>query len=234
MSSLCLYSICKWRVAWLLKNSYWNEIYDNDGCIYNPFSALPSPVIEELMECILKLSTTGSVTVTELYHLLTSGRVENFRLYDILLTSEEFVSIFMSLSVGCQNLRFLTLQNIFFSDQYLRIHKTKSYMKKAALECVLRMAPNLESIESCVEFDLKSIKNCDNLKVLKLKFVSTSPLVNFLEDDNGSFWPHSNLTILEFFEDVGHQVSHWELATFIQYCPALKEINTDFAKMFSW
>lgn len=229
MASLSLYRICKWKVAWLLKNSYWDKIYDNEGRIYNPFSALPSSVIEELMDCILKLSTTGRVRVTELYHLLTSGRVENFKLYDILLTSEEFVSIFMSLSVGCQNLRFLTLHNIFFSDQYLRIHKTKSYMKKAALECVLRMAPNLESIESCVEFDLKAIKNCYNLKVLKLKFVSTTPLSNFLEEEEeeGKFSPHFNLTILEFLEDSGYQVPHLELAPFIKYCPALKEINTD-------
>ncbi|GFQ99208.1 uncharacterized protein TNCT_649061 [Trichonephila clavata] len=234
MSSLCLYRICKWKVAWLLKHSYWDKIYDNDGRIYNPFSALPSSVIEELMECIIKLSTTGRVTVTELYHLLTSGRVENFRLYDLLLTSEEFVSIFMSLSVGCQNLRFLTLHNIFFSDQYLRIHKTKSYMKKAALECVLRMAPNLESVISCVEFDLKAIQSCDNLRVLKLKFISSNSLCNFLEEEDGLFMTHHNLTILEFLEDPGYQVPLLELAAFIKYCPALKEINTDICRSLEY
>ncbi|GFU31106.1 uncharacterized protein NPIL_259691 [Nephila pilipes] len=219
---MSLYSICLRNVVKLLKNLYWIEIYDIDSCMHNPFSDLPSFVVQELMDCILKFSTSLSITVTELYPLLTSGRIENFKLNDILMTSEQFVSIFICLSSGCQNLRILTLRNVFFSGEF-----TAKSEKKAALECVLGMASNLESIESCVEFDLNVIKKSDNLKVLKLNFVCSNPVYHFLEEIDGHFLSRSKLMILEFFEDERHLISPLDLIPILQYCPTLKEINID-------
>ncbi|XP_055937162.1 uncharacterized protein LOC129966674 [Argiope bruennichi] len=227
MGELSLYRLCILKTAWLLKNNYWSEVFDDDGCRNNPFKAVPPNIINDLLTCILQLTSSGTLKVTDLYFLLTSGRVEHFKLDDILLTSEEFVSILMSLSVSCQNLRFVTLRNVFFSDQYLSLHKTKGYMKKAALECVLSMSPRLESVESCIAFDLKAIRNCERLKVLKLNFVSKTPLYRFLEEEDGNFWPKNSLTILELFEDVRNHVPPEELMPILKYCPSLKEINTD-------
>ncbi|GFQ95966.1 uncharacterized protein TNCT_611911 [Trichonephila clavata] len=226
MEPMSLYNICKWEVAYLLKNLYWIEICDNDAGIHNPFSDLPTLVIQELMDFILKLLITKGVRVTELYPLLTSGRLENFRLCDVILTSEEFVSIFSCLALGCGNLRYLTLRNVFFSGEF----SGKSYEKKAALECILSMTPNIELIESCVEFDLKVIQKCNNLKVLKLNFVSSAPVYSFLEQVNRYFLPHSELRVLEFFEDERHRISHLDLIPILHCCPTLKEINTDISR----
>ncbi|KFM66361.1 hypothetical protein X975_17104, partial [Stegodyphus mimosarum] len=223
MSEFTLYRLCLWKTAFLLKNSYWNETHDNNTG-GNPFSALPSSVVEDLITCVLELTTSCCLKVTDLYHLLTSGRVKHFKLEDILLHTEEFIAILMSLSVACQNLCSLTLKEVYCSDAQ---PVSGALRKSAALECVLSISPRLESIESCIEFDLKAIRNCEQLKILKLNFVPKCRLYDFLEEVNGYFWPNTSLTVLDVYEHVRHPVSYLEIAVILKNCHELTKIYND-------
>ncbi|GIY03401.1 uncharacterized protein CEXT_794871 [Caerostris extrusa] len=229
-----LYRLCVWKTACLLKDSYWDEVYGVDGTRNNPFLGFPTNIIQDLLDSVLNLASKTSLKVTDLYYLLTSGRIEHFKLEEILLKSDDFISIIMSLSVACQKLQSLKLDKIFFTDHYMNYNKTKGYMKRAALECVLSISPNLVTVESCIEFDLKAIRNCENLKVLKLNFLPITPLFQFLEEDYEIFWPNNSLMILEVVEDVRHFMPYMELAIVLKYCTALKEVNVDICKSLQY
>lgn len=228
-----LYKICLESVARFLKSNVWNISYEFCDSFDNPFDRMPSVIIDELITCVARLSVSSLLKNTDLYHLIATGRVRNFKLEDIGIKSDDILSILMHLSSKCQNLISIKLKNVFCSNNYAGALE-KTSMKSNALECVLSLAPRLESVESCIEFNLKSLRNAERLKQLKLNFVPKMQLFDFLEEANEQFWPNSSLRVLEVFEDVRHPLSYLDIAVILRYCTELVEINCDISRSLEY
>ncbi|XP_054710586.1 uncharacterized protein LOC129220243 [Uloborus diversus] len=229
MSELSLYNLSLWKTAVMLKQHYWNE-FDDSNIGNNSFSYLPTSVVEDLLSCVLQITPIDSLKVSDIYHLVTSGRIKNFKLEDVVLTSEVLVSILMSLSVACQSLRSFILRNVVCSNIYTTLDSSKTYIRTAAVECVLNSASNLELVESCIAFDLKAVRNCSNLKILRLNFIPSTPLFNLLDEGDGDFCSNVSLKVLDVYEDVRHPVSSTDIAILLNYCRELTEINCDISQ----
>lgn len=231
---LSLYKICLENIAQLLKSTYWNVInYDFVDADYNPFAQLPSTIIDDLITQVTLLSESVPLKHTDLYHLISTGRVGNFKLEDLHVSCDDLLYILMQLSSKCQNLTLIKLKNVVCSDTFSESTRMSS-MRRDALECVLTMAPKLKYVESCIPFSLKSLKNSLFLETLKLNFVPETHLFEFLEEVDGQFWPNNSLKTLEVFEDVRHPFSYLDIAVILRYCVSLVEINCDVSKSLEY
>ncbi|XP_042896880.1 uncharacterized protein [Parasteatoda tepidariorum] len=222
---MSLYRTCIWKIATLIKKGYWSISSGSQDD--NPFSFLPPEIINEITSTVIQISTPNGVKVTDLYCLLTSGRLERLVLDDILLSTEELISILMSLSVACQNLKTLTFRNVNCTDPYSA--NAKVFKPGNALECLLGISPQIESLESCIRFNVEVINRCDKLKFLNLNFVSEKPVCRFILNC-GYYEPNHSLKSLSVFEDYRNPVPFCDLVPVLKYCKELVYIKADISR----
>lgn len=229
-----MYKICLENTANLLKSMFWDITYEFDNSYENPLDVLPSAIIDELIISVARLSVTSPLKNMDLYHLIATGRVKSFQLEDISLSADDIMYILMQLSSKCEKLISIKLKNIFCSNTFADSSNERISMRSNALECVLNLALKLESVESCIEFNLNSVRNARHLKQLRLNFVPKSQLFDFLDEENGQILPNFSLKVLDVFEDVRHPLSYLDIAVILRYCNELVEINCDVSRSLEY
>ncbi|KAG8187505.1 hypothetical protein JTE90_022898 [Oedothorax gibbosus] len=218
-----LYNICVSQTAGLLKSHHWKGVTEDFQPV-NHFSSMPSTIVDDLFAYVVDM-LPHPVEVSDVHLLLSSGRLQHFKLEHVLITREVFITMLMNLSSASKELRSLVLRKLAFSNPYT-IDPIKRHLVSGTIECLVRMSPHLELLESCIAFNLKSIRNSEHLKVLKVNFVPETPLSNFLIVD-GDFWSNHTLSVIEVYQDIRNPVHYLESMHILKYCKALTNLNID-------
>ncbi|CAL1292076.1 unnamed protein product [Larinioides sclopetarius] len=149
MQPSSLYNTCFQKTLDLLKTGLWNSFNTN------PFSFLPSTIINDLTKFALSLPFRERPRIAELLLLITSGRLTELDLIHHDLELDPNIFLRMISKDACKNLKSFGMP-VYFRDA-----------DSFPVEAVLRLCTNLEEVHSALLFDLNSLENCSQLRNLR-------------------------------------------------------------------
>lgn len=238
MSEISLLKLSILKIAELLKKCYWSlaasqSIYLSDE---NPFMTLPVNILEDILSTVIQLTPTGTLSIKDLFPVISTGRLRHFRLEEIFLPTEELVGILTALSAFGQKLVSVVLKKIYCTDYYATLHDPKMKpLRASAVECLLTMAPSLEYIHIDMEFDLKTIQKVGSLKRIELNFVPKGQLYDMLpQTDDSLFIPNETITHLSIFEGPRNCIPPEQIAFLLKYCPQLLYLENSIASALEY
>ncbi|GBN12666.1 hypothetical protein AVEN_47083-1 [Araneus ventricosus] len=219
MSDLSLYKSCLRKVAIFLRDGIYKS------CHENPFSFMPSNIVNDLMSTALVEHGLNGWRVGDLEQLLTSGRLRELRIngQDVNTDRSQIISeVLYFLKSGCQELEVLHLSGLI----HYQVENTKPPKPEVseALGSLLRNAPNLKDIHCCFGFDLKALRNCKKLRSVRLHYCPQQPLYNFLAKENGNFEPHKYLEFLTVCR-IRVLIPSDEIVVILRHCPELTSLG---------
>ncbi|KAF8788835.1 uncharacterized protein LOC129957363 [Argiope bruennichi] len=144
-----LYTICFQKTLSILRTGLWNR-YDT-----NPFSYLPSTIVNDLTKFALSQPFHERPKITELWYLITSGRLTELDLIHHDLESDSNMFLKMMSENVCKNLRSFSIPACLRDAD------------GSLVEIVLRFCTNLEEVHSALQFDLDILENCHQLRNLR-------------------------------------------------------------------
>ncbi|GBO37420.1 hypothetical protein AVEN_156082-1 [Araneus ventricosus] len=238
MSDFSLYKSCLRKIALNLRDGIYKT------CHENPFSVMPSKIVDDIMSAALEHQQVDRFRADDLEQLLTSGKLLELKIpymiEDCLITIlQEIIKVLNFLKSGCQKLEILYLPWFLqCSRTWLRYEvsmaPTRSEVFPAqlrseiseALGNLLRNSPNLKDIHSSFSFDLKVLRNCRKLRRLKLHFEPQQHWYEFLAKEKDHFQTHK---YLEFFTicviDASKRIPYDDVVIILQHCPELTSLG---------
>ncbi|GBN12664.1 hypothetical protein AVEN_47081-1 [Araneus ventricosus] len=212
MSDLSLYESCLRKIAINLRDGIYKS------CHENPFSVMSSKFVNDIMSAALDLERADGLRADDLEQLLTSGKLRELKMLQIDMC-QELLQVLNSFISGCQELEVLHLTWSGFQVELI------SDIQKA-LGNLLRNSPNLKDLRSSIGFDLKALRNCKNLRYVKLLFQPQQHWYDFLAKENDQFQPHK---YLEFFTICGllglEQIPCGDIVVILRHCPELTSLG---------
>ncbi|GIY78424.1 uncharacterized protein CDAR_272001 [Caerostris darwini] len=140
-----LHEICLDRILELIQERYWDDKKEN------PFSCLPTRVVEHLVEVCGASKRFWKFSYFRL--LLSSGKLQELRLcFPVFFTDTCKLLPQMLTEEGCRNIKILELDKNFQNDE------------SAWLERLIEKLPFLESLVIRTFFNPTALKNCKRLK----------------------------------------------------------------------
>ncbi|CAL1292068.1 unnamed protein product, partial [Larinioides sclopetarius] len=152
---------CLERVCMLLKKGSWN------GCAKNPFSSLPVKTADTLMEFLLSVPTF--MRTRDMRLVLQSGQLSKLDLSTLLLDEENNLLLKWMTEDVCNNLRILSV-----------LHPLCGESGVSVVTGILQRCHYLEEFHSKLVIDLSALRNCHQLKKLRLHL--QVPFNNVTED----------------------------------------------------
>ncbi|GBN56285.1 hypothetical protein AVEN_10770-1 [Araneus ventricosus] len=239
MSDFSLYNSCLRKIAINLRDGIYKT------CHENPFSVMPSKIVNDIMSATLEHQQTDGFRADDLEQLLTSGKLLELKISFMIVGGlitilQEIIKVLNFLKSGCQKLEILYLPWILqryrtWLRSEVSVARTRSEVFAArlrseiseALGNVLENTPNLKDLHSSFSFDLKALRNCRKLRRLRLHFLPQQHWYEFLTKEKGHFLSHK---CLEFFT-VCHQnlmfenVPYDDVVIILQHCPELTSLG---------
>ncbi|GIX83325.1 hypothetical protein CEXT_97771 [Caerostris extrusa] len=180
MPPISLYQYCLDQIIELIKTEHWSQK------IENPFSRLPSRIVELLVEVCGTSEKFSEFSYFRM--LLSSGKLRKLKLsFPVIFTDKCMVFPRMLTEKGCLNINVLELDRNFINDE------------SEWLESLLEKLPLLESLSVRTIFNPQALKNCKGLKSVKIIQMSwdTKKCENFLSEAADTL---SHLKDLEEFD----------------------------------
>ncbi|GIY43765.1 uncharacterized protein CDAR_523031 [Caerostris darwini] len=209
MTPLSLEEICLQKVAFLLRSGYWRKYH------VNPFTFLPSTVLDELTSKLLSDKANPIQCCLEsapLQPLLTSSRLQHLDL-SYFPYVEHFCMFLNLLSVGCQNLQSLSLPENF------------SINDSEQLELLLLSCHKLEYLHSPTFFNLDALKNCANLKCLRFHFPARFLVDYFCHEGVGSLQYLQSLKVFALCGYYDFSCDYKAIAVILKCCPKIISVG---------
>ncbi|GBM74422.1 hypothetical protein AVEN_39215-1 [Araneus ventricosus] len=239
MSDLSLYKSCLRKIATNLRDGIYKS------CHENPFSVMPSKIVYDLMSAALDYQCENGFRANDLEQLLTSGKLRELKISymsekDLITILQAISQVLNFLKSGCQNLEILYLP--WFMQCYkawlrseVSVARTRSEVFAArlrseiseALGNLLANTPNLKDLHSGFSFDLKALRNCQELRRLRLHFEPQQHWYEFLPKEKDRFQTHK---CLEFFtvcqyEAIFPNAPYDDVVIILRHCPKLTSLG---------
>ncbi|GBN44014.1 hypothetical protein AVEN_197597-1 [Araneus ventricosus] len=158
MAAQSLYEICLLRTVSLMKTGTWKT------CSTNPFSNVPSGIIDDLMLCLTKRRVNlgeiylRRVRLSDFSLLLTSGKLTHLRLNPFEFKKEYDLFLKIMRTNCCKEVRILTL--------YLPANVASNPL----METLISLCPKLEEFNSNIILpNFEVLKNCEGLRILRFR-----------------------------------------------------------------
>ncbi|CAL1295337.1 unnamed protein product [Larinioides sclopetarius] len=177
MSVAPLYDICLDRICDQLREGLWNS------CNQNPFSNLPTRIVNELMKFVLSHHEANPPKIRDVTPLLTSGKLTYFNLCPFDLKAEHEFLMRILCTKGCISSRNL--------DSYSEKLVAFYYIRK-----IVSGIPNLEELHLNIQPDFDIFRKCENLRILRFYTPSRMLTIDYFFVDLSVLSSLRNLEVL--------------------------------------
>ncbi|GBM59512.1 hypothetical protein AVEN_70485-1 [Araneus ventricosus] len=195
-----LYKTCLEKTSHLIKTGMWAT------CSPNPFSDLPSRIVDDVMEN----TTAGCKEVSSLLLLVESGKLTRLSIVFPLALEKEYDLFQKTMRTNCcKALRSLTL--------YLSHNPSSINL----IETLISLCPNLEEFASNIFPNFEVFKNCKELRIIRFDMFAGAHDLQSLPVDYSALTSIRNLEVILSIPDMTSDM----VAKALESCPQLVSLG---------